>query len=100
MTKKNIKAENKKQHQERRKSLDETIKKSIQDEDTKQHHKRRKNRDGITKRNIKAEVTKQHQKRRKNTKMEREKAFEEVQGINMVDPSILDTTVYHILEDD
>ena len=32
--------------------------------------------------------------------MEREKAFEEVQGINMVDPSILDTTVYHILEDD
>ena len=32
--------------------------------------------------------------------MEREKAFEEVPGINMVGPSILDTAVYHILEDD
>ena len=99
-TKKNIKAENTKQHQERRKNLDKTIKKSIQDEDTKQHHKRRKSLDEATKKNIKAENAKQQQKRTKNTKMEREKVFEEIQGISMVDPSILDTEAYHIIEDE
>ena len=39
-------------------------------------------------------------KEEKNTKMETEKAFEEVQGMSMVDPSILDTTAYRIIEDD
>ena len=32
--------------------------------------------------------------------MEREKEFEEVQGISMIDPSILDTATYCIIEDD
>ena len=32
--------------------------------------------------------------------METEKAFEEVQGMSNVDPSILDTTAYRIIEDD
>ena len=100
MTKKNIKAENTKQHQERMKNLDKTIKKSIQDEDTKQHHKRRKNLDETTEKNIKAENAKQYQKRTKNTKMEREKVFEEVQGMSVADPSILDTEAYRIIEDE
>ena len=37
---------------------------------------------------------------RKITEMEREIAFEKVQGMSMVDPSILDTAAYHIIEDD
>ena len=32
--------------------------------------------------------------------MEREKAFEEVQGMSVVDPNILDTAAYFIIEDD
>ena len=32
--------------------------------------------------------------------MQREKAFEEVQGLSMVDRSILDTAAYCIIEDD
>ena len=31
--------------------------------------------------------------------MEREKAFEEVQGMSMVDPSILDTAAYCVTDD-
>ena len=45
-------------------------------------------------------LKKQHQKRRTNRKMEREKAFEEVQGLSMVDCSFLDTAAYGIIEDD
>ena len=52
-----------------------------------------------TKKNIQAENKKQHQKR-KNTKTEREKAFEKVQGMSIIDPSIFDTTAYCIIEDD
>ena len=37
---------------------------------------------------------------KKITEMEREIAFEKVQGMSMVDPSILDTAAYHIIEDD
>ena len=40
------------------------------------------------------------EKKKKNAKMEREKAFEEVQWMSMVDPSIPDTAAYHIIEDD
>ena len=40
------------------------------------------------KRNFKTENTKKHQKRKNNSKMEREKPFEQVQGMSIVDPSI------------
>ena len=66
----NIKGQNTKQRQQRRKETDELTKKSIQDEDTEQHHERRENLDEATKKNIQAENTKQYQKRRKYTKME------------------------------
>ena len=32
--------------------------------------------------------------------MEKEKAYEEVQRMSMVDPSILDTAAYRVIEDD
>ena len=43
-----------------------------------------------TKKNVQSENAKEHQNRRQNAKMEREKAFEKVQGMSMVDPSMVD----------
>ena len=84
ITEKDIQAENTKQHHQRRKNLDETIKTNIQAENKKQHQQRRKNFDETTTSNIHSENAKQHQKRGKNTKMEREKAFDEVQGMSSI----------------
>ena len=44
----------------------------------------------------KAENTKQ---KKKKSKIERRKAFKKVQGMNMVNPNILDTAAYGIIED-
>ena len=99
-TKKSIQDKDTKQHHKRRKNLDGTTKKRIQDKDTKQHHERRKNLNETTKKVPWLKIQKKHQKRRKNTKMERQKAFEGVQEMSMLDPSILDTAAFCVIEDD
>ena len=119
---KNNQAENTNLHQQRRKNLDETVKKNIKAESPKQHQERKKNLDETTKNSIYGENTKQSSKEGKtlmkqlkrisrlkmqnSIKKEGEykngekKSIEEVQGISMVDPSILDTPAYRTKEDD
>ena len=83
-----------------RENLDEVEKASDRLAAKKGMKKMRDNLDDVTKKKIQEKDTKEHEKKRESEKMKRKTAFEQVQGMSMVDPEILNTDAFNFIKQD
>ena len=83
-----------------RSKLDDETLANIQEKNTEEHRTRRSKLDNETKAKIQEKNTEEHKKQRRNLRIRKEIAFNAVQGMSMVDPSILNTEAYGILRDE
>ena len=98
--KEKIKDSDKKKKKEMRDNIDDAVKEKIKDSDKKKKKEMRDNIDDAVKEKIKDSDKKKKKEMRDNKKNERYDIFKNVQTCSMVDPSILHTTAFSLIEEE